>query len=191
QLTTPAAALPYVSYVVAGAIWTKAAAESQAALAQAITSHMAVLASFERKKQEWQLSRDLARQDVAIGNQQIRIAQDQVRVTTQEGVIARLDADHAERTVDFLSTKFTNVELYDWMAGVLQGVYRYFLQQATSTAQLAASQLAFERQTTPPPYIQANYWRPPDNDGVQAAAAAAPDRKGLTGSARLLQDITQ
>lgn len=76
------------------------------------------------------------------------------------------------------------------MAGVLQGVYRYFLQQATSTAQLAASQLAFERQTTPPPYIQANYWRPPDSDAIQPGAAAA-DRRGLTGSARLLQDIAQ
>lgn len=111
QLSTPAAAVPYLNYLIGGAIWTKAAAESQAALAQAITNHMAVLASFERKRQEWQLSRDVARQDVAIGNQQIRIAQDQVRMTTQEGVIARLDADHAQRTVDFLSTKFTNVEL--------------------------------------------------------------------------------
>jgi hypothetical protein len=191
QLSTPASAIPWLTAAVAGAAWGRAAAESVAATAQAITNHMAVLASFERKKQEWQLSRDLARQDVAIGNQQIRIAQDRVRVATQEGVIARLDADHAQQAVDFLSTKFTNVELYDWMAGVLQSVYRYFLQQATSTAQLAASQLAFERQTQPPPYIQANYWRPPESGAVQTNAASAPDRKGLTGSARLLQDITQ
>ena len=191
QLSTPTASVPYVGAVVTAAIWVKAAAESQIAMAQAITSHMSVLASFERKKQEWELSRDLARQDVAIGNQQIRLAQDRTRITKQERVIAQLDADNAERTVEFLSTKFTNVELYDWMSGVLESVYRFFLQQATAMAQLAASQLGFERQETPPPYIQADYWQPPSEDSLGSTTGSGPDRRGLTGSARLLQDIVQ
>ena len=112
------------------------------------------------------------RQDVAIGNQQLRIAQDGVLVTTQERVITQLEADNASRTVDFLSMKFTNVELYDWMAGVLQGVYRYFLQQATSVAQLAQHQLAFERQETAPPFIQADYWEPPPTSRLPARRPA-------------------
>jgi hypothetical protein len=192
QLSTPTAAVPYIGAVVTAAIWVKAAAESQVALGQAITSHLAILANFERKKQEWELSRDLARQDIAIGNQQIRVAQDRTRITRQERVIAQLDADNAERTVDFLSTKFTNVELYDWMAGVLEGVYRYFLQQATAMAQLAASQLGFERQEPPPPFIQADYWEAPSDEAFASTGTArALDRRGLTGSARLLQDVVQ
>ena len=31
---------------------------------------------------------------------------------------------------------------YDWMSDILEGVYGFFLQQATSMAQLATSQLA-------------------------------------------------
>ena len=38
---------------------------------------------------------------------------------------------------DNLANKFTNYDLYDWMWGVLAGVYGYFLQQATATARLA------------------------------------------------------
>jgi hypothetical protein len=56
-------------------------------------------------------------------------------------------------------------------------------------ALLAASQLAFERQEAAPPFIQADYWTPPANYG--GITTEGPDRRGLTGSARLLQDITQ
>ena len=42
----------------------------------------------------------------------------------------------------FLKTQFTNAELYQWMTQILSAVYRYFLQQATTTASLAQAQLA-------------------------------------------------
>jgi len=61
--------------------------------------------------------------------------------------------------VNFLSSKFTNVELYDWMSNILERVYRYFLQQATAMAKLAENQLTFERQQQAPSIIQANYWQ--------------------------------
>ena len=94
--------------------------------------------------------------------------------------------EHAAATVEFLASKFTNAELFDWMSGVLQEVYRYFLQQATITAKLAERQLRFERQETLPSFIQSDYWRSSD-----AGTDRGPDRRGLTGSARLLRDITQ
>ena len=187
---TAAAVTPWLSSkgVDSGLAVAASAGGVLAAVGQGLANVSSLYANLERRKQEWELARDVARQDVAIGNQQLRIAQDGVRVTTQERVVTQLDADNATRTVDFLSTKFTNVELYDWMADVLQGVYRYFLQQATSVAQLAQSQLAFERQETAPPFIQADYWDPPSQPGV---SSQAPDRRGLTGSARLLEDIYQ
>ena len=46
------------------------------------------------------------------------------------------------------------------MAGVLQGVYSYFLQQATAVALLAEKQMAFERQEAPPGFIKSSYWQP-------------------------------
>jgi hypothetical protein len=148
------------------------------------------LASYERRRMEWQFQENLSQQDFEIAGQQVTTANDNVRVADQEQVIAGIQSDHAKAVVDFLSNKFTNVDLYDWMGNVLGGVYSFFLQQATSLAQLAASQLAFERQEVPPPYIQADYWQPPA-DGFGSADGKGPDRRGLTGSARLLQDISQ
>ena len=156
-----------------------------ASAAQTTAQLLLTIASFERRKQEWEFQRDLAQQDIKVGEQQVRSSQDHVHVATQERQIAVIQSEHSEATVEFLSTKFTNVELYDWMSGVLQRVYSFFLQQATTMARLASNQIAFERQEVPPPYIQSDYWDAPSDGGGQANTV---DRRGLTGSARLLQD---
>ncbi len=62
------------------------------------------------------------------------------------------------------------------MSGILEDVYGFFLQQATSLALLAQNQLAFERQETPPAYIQGDYWVAP-TEGFSTDAKAS-DRKG-------------
>ncbi|MEZ5045251.1 MAG: hypothetical protein R2828_35480 [Saprospiraceae bacterium] len=107
----------------------------------------------------------------------------------QERNIASLRAEQTDAIAHFLSTKFTNAELYDWMSDILEEVYSFFLQQATATAQLAAQQLAFERQEPVPAIILSDYWQTPVPHRDQTGEAT--DRRGLTGSARLLQDIYQ
>lgn len=146
-------------------------------------------ASHERRVQEWALQKSLADQDWNIGKQQRLIAQQHEQVVLQEGEIARIQANEAQAVANYLARKFTNAELYEWMSGVLGEVYSYFLQQATSTAQLAQNQLAFERQEPAPGFIQADYWQAPSDGSI--AGQKAPDRQGLTGSARLLEDITR
>jgi hypothetical protein len=152
---------------------------------------MSSLASYERRAQEWQFQKKLSDQDILIGDQQIRIADDRVQIVEQEGAIADLQKDHAKDNVEFLQNKFTNVELYDWMADTLEGVYSFFLSEATSVARLAENQLAFERQEPPPAFIQNDYWEAPSEEIAIAGTGKAPDRRGLTGSSRLLQDIYQ
>lgn len=147
-----------------------------------LSSVQSTLAGYERRAQEWQLQQRLAGLDVQIGDRQIAAANDTVRVVEQEGATAGLEADNARVTAEFLSKKFTDVELYDWMSSVLEGIYRTMLQQATAVANLAVQQLTFERQEPPPTLIKADYW-------TSGASGTGVDRKGLTGSARLLQDI--
>lgn len=149
------------------------------------------LASYERRKEGWEFEQALAQRDVLIGQQQVLTARDHQNVAQQEQVIAQIQADHAQAVVDFLANKFTNVELYEWMSGILGRVYSYFLQQATATARLAQDQLAFERQEKSMAVIQADYWRTPSESGTGDGANPTVDRRGLTGSARLLQDIYQ
>jgi hypothetical protein len=163
------------------------AASSLASAASTTASIFSTLASFERRAQEWRFQLSLSQQDIRIGNQQIKLAEDHLRITGQERFMAEMQTDHAEATMNFLANKFTNAELFDWMSGILEQVYRYFLQQATAMAKLAETQLAFERQDIPPALIQADYWE------VEIAVSGGnnPDRRGLTGSVRLLQDITK
>lgn len=167
-----------------------AAQQTVTALEADVSAQIAsIKASYEIRAQEWELQKKLAEQDTRIGSQMIKSAQDHVRVVGQERLISEMQAEHAETIVEFLANKFTNVELYDWMSDTLEQVYSFFLWQATATAQLAANQLAFERQEIPPPFIQTDYWAA--RAAADAISGNAPDRRGLTGSARLIQDILQ
>ena len=137
-------------------------------------------ASFERQVEQWTLSKQLADADVAIGQQQQSIAQNRAYVATAEATLANEVQANAQAKLAFLQTKFTNAQLYTWMAGVLAGVYRYLLQQAAAVARLAEQQLAFERQAPPAGYIKSDYWTPPSGGSTPATGT-----RGLTGSARL------
>jgi hypothetical protein len=148
-----------------------------------------LLASHEHQRQEWYIARAVAYQDGSIAREQVFMAQDQALIARQEERVARRQEAQARATVEFLDRQFTNRELYTWMAGVLSGVYRYFLQQATATARLAQDQISFERQEPSGAFVQSDYWRAPEAAGGEGNGAR--ERRGLTGSARLLQDITQ
>jgi hypothetical protein len=155
-----------------------------------ISSMLSQLASYERRREEWSFQQDLAREDLAIGSQQIQIAHDQVSVAEGERRVAALQLDQAQSTVEFLGNKFTNAQLFEWMAGVLGRVYAYLLRQATAVARLAGAELTFERhEPLPSPTIQDDYWQPPAASPV--GGKSGPDRRGLTGAERLLRDITQ
>ena len=164
------------------------------AQASSTTSNLLQLfASFERRKEEWEFQKSLATQDVKIADQGIKLAQDRVNITGQERTIAALQNDHARATLDFLKNKFTSAELYEWMSGVLEDVYAYFLQAATGMALLAQRQLSFERQLDLPPFIRTDYWVVDAGSmgGVSLTGEGAVDRRGITGSTRLLKDLTE
>ena len=177
---------------------------AQAAAHSSRAQYLATVASLERRELAWRQEQALAEHDVRAGEQQIRQARERVGIAAQDVAIAALQETHAREIFDFLTAKrFANADLFDWISEVLEDVYRYFLHQATSMARMAEAQLAFERQELFPASIQTDYWIPqpaangPYGADVVAAASAAAEaasgvvaeRRGLTGSARLLRDI--
>jgi hypothetical protein len=122
------------------------ATQSAASAMGSLSQWNSMQATFERRREEWRFQRDLARQDTLIGQQGLQLANDRVGITSQEQDIARSQRDFANQVVDFLSTKFTNKELYDWMAQQLRRLYRDHLNAATVIARQAQQALAFERQ---------------------------------------------
>jgi hypothetical protein len=138
--------------------------------------------SLDQRERDWRLNLNLAKKDQAMGDKQVAVASEKAAVASKERAIAHIQQTHAEATVQFLAGKFTNAELYEFMSGVLDRVYRFFLQQATALAKLADDQLAFERQEAPQGIIQGDYYASPDQ-GL--------DHRGITSSARLLADLVQ
>jgi hypothetical protein len=149
------------------------------------------MASYQRRTEDWYFQKDLAGFDVSIANQQIKVADDNIRIVTQEREIAVLNASHAQDSLQFLKNKFTNAELYNFMAGVLERSYSYMLNLATAIARTAESQLYFERQEQAGSFILDDYWETPSSGFTGGSSNNSPDRRGLTGSARLIVDITR
>ena len=143
-------------------------------------NHQSTQAAYERRRDEWQFQLTLAKDDALIGDEQVAIATDDVDIANQEKSIADLQHTNAVDVVEFLTNQFGSAELFDWMSGILERVYSYFLRQAAVMARLGENQVAFERQEVPTAFIQADYWAPPTY--LQSAGSGTgPDRKGLTG----------
>jgi hypothetical protein len=172
----------YTGTTIAGAV-----ASGLAAAADATAQSASLQASLERRREQWELEKNLADQDYLIGDQEKTMADDHRAIVVQEVTVATLQNDNAKAIADYLATKFLNVELYEWMTGVLGDVYASLLQQATTVALTAQQQLGFERQVQSPAFIRDDYWTPPAQDGETEPA----DRRGLTGTARLLRDVEQ
>src|SRR5262245_54538158 len=162
--------------------------QAEAGAASSLAQYRQTKAGFERRKQEWELNRGLASKDVDIANRQVAAAQTQQSIAEADKQVAIVQMNHAAAVAEFLATKFTNADLYEFMSGVLGRVYQFFLQQATAVARLAQAQLAFERHEPLDGFIAADYWRPSTDIGSDTTEPAT-DRRGVTGSARLLQDL--
>jgi hypothetical protein len=166
-------------------------AASSVAQALSTTSQVfSMLASFERRRQDWQHQSKLADFDLRLSGIQLQQAGLRVSIKEREEQIVNLQVDHAEAVVDFLVNKFTNAELFEWMSRVMQGLYAGLLQQAASTARLAQQQLAFDR-LEDLALIQSDYWTVPVEGPPSAPGSSGPDRRGLTGSARLQKDLEE
>lgn len=173
---------------IAGILNTVASAYgSIGAKRQARASAQQAIASYERRRQEWELQLALGNQDVEISRQQVLIADDQKVIVAQEKTIAELQSANVKDTIEFLSKKFTNEDLYSWMSQRLEAVHEFFINQAASMAHLAARQLAFERQEVVHGCIRNNYMMTQNEE--LSSQSDSGNRKGMTASAQLLRDI--
>lgn len=174
---------PGLTAAIAGATITGGVAQGFVIGNEANAQLSALNGSRQRRDQEWKLRRDIAEQDFQIGKQSIKQAENRLAIAKQELTIAEAQTTQTLQMLAFLSDKkFTNSEFYEWLTGELSRVYAFFLQLATAASRQAELQLAFQRQEGPRGLIRSDYWK-------LASANSNKDRKGITGSARLLQDL--
>jgi hypothetical protein len=146
------------------------------------------LASNQRREQEWTFQKGMAERGVDIAKQQKKIAEAQMKVVNQEHKIADLQQQQASEALDFLQTKFTNKDLYVYVSKIAADVFVFFLTRATAMAKLAQTQLAFERQVSPPSFIMDDYYADVSS-GPSLSVSTDAEYRGISGSSRLLKDI--
>jgi receptor-binding and translocation channel-forming TcA subunit of Tc toxin/ABC toxin-like protein/neuraminidase-like protein len=82
-----------------------------------------VIAGFERREQEWTLQKSTAGYEVAQMDAQIAAAQARVASLKRDVTINTLSIEQNNAIQAALTSKFTNADLYSWMAARLQALY--------------------------------------------------------------------
>jgi hypothetical protein len=118
----------------------------------------ATLASYKRRQEEWDFQKDLTVKEIEQLDKSIAAAELRVTMTEKELENHLLQMDNAKATEDFMRSKYTNKDLYQWQIGQVSGVYFQSYQIAYDLAKRAERCFRFELGLQDSSYIQFGYW---------------------------------
>jgi hypothetical protein len=131
-----------------GAVAERASYQSNLAAAQA---------GFDRRADEWRLQLALANADLDMINAQIAVATVAQAMAVQDYAMLQRQIANTQQVDDFLTTRFTSQELYQWMVTRLAGVYFQAYQLALVAAQQCETAYQFERGSQLR-FVSSDYW---------------------------------
>lgn len=173
---------PHITVVIGGInVGNSASAGAKAmritsAVLQTGAQMMVTLGQYQQRKDEWNLQAILATDESAHIDSEIKAATIFQDVAKKEQAAQAISVKEAQDVDDFLHSKFTDQELYDWMVGEISTTYFQAYQLAYAMAKQAEQ--CFRRElalTDNNFYIQFGYW-----DSL---------RKGLTAAEKLQYDL--
>ncbi len=132
--------------------------ESIASAFQKGASLAATVAEYERRADEWSFQQNLANAELANLNQQILAATIRLQIANQELSNHDQQITNQGKEDDFLHSKFTNKELYDWMLSVISTVYFQSYQLSYDMAKRAERCYRYELGLSNSNFIQFGYW---------------------------------
>ncbi|CAM1504847.1 Fc.00g024380.m01.CDS01 [Cosmosporella sp. VM-42] len=135
----------------------------------------AEMASYQRRKEDWDFQARLASKELLTLDSQIASANIRFTIADMERQNQELQIDQAKEIDGFLRSKFSAVELYDWTVSQLSSVYFQTYRLVYEHARRAERAFALELGVKQPDFIAFDYW-----DSL---------RKGLTAGERLFNDI--
>ncbi len=116
------------------------------------------VASYQRRKEDWDFQKDLAVKEIEQNEKQIASAELRIAIAEKELENHVIQIENAKATDDFLKSKYTNQELYQWMVGEISRVYFQSYQLAYDMAKRAERCHRFELGIQDSSYIQFGYW---------------------------------
>jgi hypothetical protein len=134
-----------------------------------------IRAGYDRRWEDWKLQERLAQKEMTQIDQQIAVANIRLSIAEKELENHEIQMEQASEMREFLRDKFTNRELYHWMAGEISRTYQSAYRLAFNAAKTAERTFGFELGIEDPAFIQFDY-----RDSL---------REGLLAGEKLLLDL--
>ena len=114
--------------------------------------------SYQRRKDEWDFQVRSANKELTQIDQQIAVAQIRLDIAQKELDNQQLQIDQSHETDQFMRSKFTNQQLYEYMITKISGVYFQSYQLAFDMAKRAERCYRYELGIPDTSFIQPTYW---------------------------------
>ncbi len=113
--------------------------------------------SYERRMEDWRLQRDLADYDASQMVAQVKSTQVRIAIAQQDLMIHKKSIEQSVMVNQFLKSKFTSKDLYQWMTSRLSTLYFQTYNLALTAALKAQAAYQFEMDNSDL-VINFNYW---------------------------------
>ena len=140
-------------------------AEMAARTLQSIASAMdksasliSTASSYGRRAEEWEFQKRLAEKELPQIDKQIAASLVRKQIADLELANHDHQKENLDKQYEYMQSKFTNQELYDWMVNQLSTVYFQSYQLAYDIAKRAERCFRYELGLTDSNYIQFGYW---------------------------------
>ena len=144
-------------------------------LLNTIGSMAGTMGGHQRRFEDWKLQERLANKELEQIEKQIAASDIRIAIAEKELSNHELQVQNNAEVDEFMRSKFTNRELYDWMVGQISGIYFQSYQLAYDVAKRAESAYRHELGLRESSFIQFGYW-----DSL---------KKGLLAGERLSYDL--
>lgn len=119
---------------------------------------MATEASYKRRWENWKLQERLADKELEQMDKQIAAAELRIAIAEKELKNHVIQIENAKATDDFMRSKYTNEELYQWQVGQISDVYFRSYKLAYDLAKRVERCFRFELGLQDSSYINFGYW---------------------------------
>lgn len=145
---------------------------AMATAADKLASLASTMGAYQRRDEEWKFQGDQAELEVSQLAAQIEGAKVRVAIAETEVENHEQQIEQTRAIEDYLKTKYTNAQLFDWMTRQISTVYFQGYQLAFDMAKRAESGMKYELGDDTLSFVQFGYW-----DGLKKGLLAA-DRLG-------------
>jgi len=117
-----------------------------------------IIANIQRRNDDWDFQRDLADIEKDMISAQMDAAKTRYEIAQKEIDNHEKNIQHRKAEYEYLKSKFTNKELYDWMVGQISAVYFQAYQMAYDLAKRAERSYKYEIADSNDSFISYGYW---------------------------------